>query len=130
MVIKPGRLNVELEHLSRLETRENQGALDDWLPNANLFRIEVVLDHLEQITTLLTTGYCPEGYTTTQKRHLIVRVTDYQLIAGHLFKMGLDQVLRWCIFQHEREDVLWECHVRVAGGHVGGVSAWNSPRLR
>lgn len=34
--------------------------------------------------------------------------------------MGLHQILRWCILQHEREDILWECDAGVAGGHVGG----------
>jgi len=34
--------------------------------------------------------------------------------------MGLDQILRRCVLQHERKDVLWECHARVVRGHVGG----------
>lgn len=34
--------------------------------------------------------------------------------------MGLDQILRHCVLQHERNDVLWECHTGVIGGHVGG----------
>lgn len=93
--------------------------MDDHLPDADLFRVEAVPDHLKQITTLLITNHCPEGYTTTQKQHLIVRATYYQLIIGHLYKMGLDQVLRQCILQHEREYLLWECHVGVARGHVG-----------
>jgi len=54
-----------------------------------------------------------------QRRHLVVRATDYQLIAGHLYKMDLDQLLRHCILRHERNDGLWEFHAGVARGQVG-----------
>jgi transposase InsO family protein len=42
------------------------------------------------------------------------------LIAGQLYKLGLDSILRRCVLDHERQDILWECHNGVAGGHVGG----------
>lgn len=63
VVIKPRKLNVGPDHLSRLEIGENEGAVDDQLPDVDFFRIEVIPDHLEEITTLLTIGHCPEGYT-------------------------------------------------------------------
>lgn len=87
-------------HLLRLETGENEGELDDQLPDAYLFRIEAIPYYLEEIVGLLITGHSLEGYTPTQKRHLVVRVADYQLITGHLHQMGLDQVLRHCILPH------------------------------
>jgi hypothetical protein len=34
--------------------------------------------------------------------------------------MGLDNILRRCVLNHERKDILWECHSGVVGGHVGG----------
>lgn len=36
-----------------------------------------------------------------------------------LYKLSLDKVLPRCVLNHERDDVLWECHSRVVGGHVG-----------
>ena len=36
-----------------------------------------------------------------------------------MYKMGLDQILRRCVLDHERESILWENHYGVAGGHVG-----------
>jgi len=45
---------------------------------------------------------------------------DYQLIVGKLYKLGLDSILRRCVLDHERQDILWECHSGVARGHVGG----------
>lgn len=67
------------------------------MPKVDLFRIEAIPDHLEEIATLLTTGHFQEGYMATQRRHLVVRAVYYYLIAGHLYKMGLDQILRHCI---------------------------------
>ena len=85
-----------------------------------MFRIEVVPDYLEYIATFLSLVQCPPDYTTVQKKHLVVRAGYYQLIAGQLYTMGLDQILRHCILDHERECVLWECHAGIAGGHIGG----------
>lgn len=63
MIVKPRRLNVGPDHLSRLETGENEGSLDDQLPDANIFRIEAIPDYLADIATYLTMGWCPQHYT-------------------------------------------------------------------
>jgi hypothetical protein len=34
--------------------------------------------------------------------------------------MVLDSILRRCVLDHERPDILWECHSGVSGGHIGG----------
>ena len=62
----------------------------------------------------------PADYSTTQKRHMAIRAAYYQLIAGQLYKIGTGNILRRCVLDHERPDILWECHSGVAGGHVGG----------
>jgi hypothetical protein len=59
-------------------------------------------------------------YSTTQKHHMVVREAEYQLIVGKLYKLGLDSILKRCVLDHERQDILWECHSGVVGGHVGG----------
>lgn len=56
VVIKPDRLNVGPDHLSQLETGENEGAVNDRLLDNDLYRIEGIPDQLEDIATLLTTG--------------------------------------------------------------------------
>jgi hypothetical protein len=65
-------------------------------------------------------GTTSEHYFATQKRHLIVRVVDHQLNVGQLYKLGLDHNLIQCVLDHERPNILWECHSGVVGGHVGG----------
>ena len=84
VIFEPDRLNVGPDHLSRLETGENEGSLDDQLPDVDLFRVEAVPDYLADIATYLTTGQCPQDYTPLQKFHLVVRAANYQLIAGQL----------------------------------------------
>jgi len=42
-----------------------------------------------------------------------------QLITGHLYKLGLDKILRCSMLDHERPDILLECHNGVVGGHIG-----------
>jgi hypothetical protein len=85
-----------------------------------LFRIEEILEYLEDIETFLNIGACPKTSSTTHKFHMVVGLVDYQLIAGQLYKLGLDNILRCCVLDHERQDILWECHNGVAEGHVGG----------
>ena len=62
----------------------------------------------------------PANYSATQKRHMVVRAGNYQLIVGQLYKLRTENILRRCVLDHERPDILWECHNGVAGGHVGG----------
>ena len=51
---------------------------------------------------------------------MVFQATDYQLIVGKLYNLFLDSILMKCVLDHERQYILWECHSRVAGGHVGG----------
>jgi hypothetical protein len=55
-----------------------------------------------------------------QKKNLVVWAADYQLIAGHLYKMGADSILRRCVLEHERPRILAESHEGIAGGHYAG----------
>jgi len=51
---------------------------------------------------------------------MVFREVDYQLIIEQLYKLGIDNILRQCVLDHERQDILWEFHNGLAGGHVGG----------
>jgi hypothetical protein len=74
--------------------KESGRAVDDQLPDADLFRIEAIPEYLEDIEIFLSTGACPETYSTTQKFHMVVRAAEYQLITRQLYKLGLDNILR------------------------------------
>ena len=55
VIVKPGILNMGLDHLSRLENGENGGSLDNHLTDADIFRVEAIPEYLDQIATYLTT---------------------------------------------------------------------------
>jgi hypothetical protein len=55
----------------------------------HIFHIEAIPDYLSDIALFLTIGTMSEGYSATQKRHLVVCATDYQLIAGPIVQIRI-----------------------------------------
>ena len=96
-VVRPGKLNVGPDHLSRINTGEEQTGVKDDLPDAHLFRIEAVPSELEEIAQFLENGQAPEGMSTKKKQILAMKAAPYSLINGFLYKMGLDNILRRCV---------------------------------
>jgi hypothetical protein len=48
---------------------------------------------------------------------LVVRVADFSLIVGELYKMGPDDIMRRCVMEAERPLILAKEHEGIAGGH-------------
>jgi hypothetical protein len=51
---------------------------------------------------------------------LVVCAADFSLIAGKIYKMGPDEILRRCVMEEERPLILEEAHEGIAGGHYAG----------
>jgi hypothetical protein len=49
-----------------------------------------------------------------------VRAADFSLIAGQIYNMGPDEILRRCVMEAERLLILAEAHEGIAGGHYVG----------
>jgi hypothetical protein len=96
---------------------EDPTCIDDDLPDAHLFRVEVAPKDLEDIENFLEEGKAPEDLSTNKKKVLALKVAPFTIINGYLYKMGTDDVLRRCVPEHEREDVINEAHAGPAGGH-------------
>ena len=62
--MKPRRLNARPDHLSRIETGEEPTNLEDNLPDAQLFSIQITDDYFRDIIEFLMTGTTPEEFTT------------------------------------------------------------------
>jgi hypothetical protein len=120
VIIKPRKLNACPDHLSRVTNGEEPTSLEDNFPDVQLFSIQIVDDYFVEIIQYLSTGTTPQEYTTTQKKNLVVRVVDYQLIAGHLYKIGADSILRRYVLENERPRILSEARQELAGGHYAG----------
>lgn len=79
--------------MSRIKTGEEPSNLEEGLPDAHLFVVRIAGRHFEDIIHFLITRTTPEGYYVQQKKELVVHVVDFSVIAGHLYKMGIDDVL-------------------------------------
>ena len=93
VVVKPGQLNMEPDHILRIEIGEEPTNLEEGLPNAQLFVVYVADGHFEDIIHFLPTRIALEGYIVQQKKELVVRATDFSVIVGHLSRSGL---MRYC----------------------------------
>ena len=94
IIVKIGRLNIGLDHLSKLESGEEPIDLDDSLPNVHLFSIQIVDDYFPDIIEFLVTGNALVEYTEKQRKKLVVKATDFTIIAGQLYKLGPNEILR------------------------------------
>lgn len=50
----------------------------------------------------------------------MVHTTDFSVIAGHLYKMGSDEILRCYVPDFEHNRILAESHEGVVGGNYVG----------
>jgi hypothetical protein len=48
---------------------------------------------------------------------MVVIAADYQLIAVHLYNMGVDSILRRCVLEHKRPKILVDAHEGIFEGH-------------
>eukprot|EP00253_Pinus_taeda_P022643 PITA_22643 len=100
--------------------REEPTNLEQGLPDAQLFAVGVADNHFADIIHFLTMRMAPKGYTSQQKQELIVHTVDFSVIAGHLYKMGADEILRRYVPDFERTKVLTEAHGGAGGGNYAG----------
>ena len=55
---------------------------------------------------------------STKKKHILaMKAALYSLINGFLYKMGLYDILRRCILEHERDNIIHKAHYGPTGGH-------------
>jgi hypothetical protein len=79
-------------------------------------------DYFTNILEFLSTSMPPYELAIAQKKQLVVKATNYQLIAGNLYKLGGYGILRQCVLEHERFMILEEARDGIVGGHYLGKS--------
>jgi ABC-type antimicrobial peptide transport system ATPase subunit len=87
--------------------------------NAQLVAVKMVDDYFTDIVQFLSTRMALSNMTMAQKKQLVVKATNYQSIAGNLYKLGADRILR-CVLEHEMPMILSEAHEAIARGHYVG----------
>ena len=115
----PGKENAVADFLSRLEEPgTDQGVADD-LPDAALFSLTSAQedDWYEQMRNFIMDYSFPHQWSRDKKRRLALRSRDFTIIAGQLYKKGIDQICRRCVPEHEKNGILMEAHQGITGGH-------------
>ena len=88
--------------------------------DVQLFTIHITDDYFVDIIKFLTIGTVPVGYSTKQKKQLVVKAVDFTIIIGQLYKLGPNEILRRYVLPHERPLILEEAHASITGGHYSG----------
>ena len=76
--------------------------------------------HFKYIIHFLTIGTTLKGYSIQQKKELVVRVTDFSVIVGHLCKMKNDEILQRYVPEFKRSRILTDAHGSTTGGNYAG----------
>lgn len=109
-----------LDHLSRIKIGEEPSSLEDGLPDAQVFAVCITDNYFTNIIQLLMTRTSLKGYTTQQKKELVVHAKDFLVIVGNLYKMGFNEILQIYVPEFECASILAEAHGEVARGHYSG----------
>jgi hypothetical protein len=73
VIVKPGKMNVGLDHLSRVTNGEEPNNLEDNFPDAQLFSVQIVDEYFINIIEYLSARIVPQDFSTTQKKNIVVR---------------------------------------------------------
>jgi len=96
IVDKPGKDNVVVDFLSRLNVQGNNEPVDDVFPDEDLFAISIQSLWFANLANYLVLGKCPQHFNSKQIRRLVRESSRYKWVNGLLFKNCLDHVLCWC----------------------------------
>jgi hypothetical protein len=87
VIMKARNFNSGPDHLSHILSGEYEGNLDENLSNAHLLVIKMVDDYFVETIEFFSIGVAPPDFTVEQNKKLVVKVVDYQLIVGNLYKL-------------------------------------------
>ena len=116
VIHRPGN---EHDYLSRLDSGELLEGISDEILDARLFQVQKVVNEnwYDQMLNYLMDGVFPKGMNKDHQRKIALKSKPYLIIASFLYKIGIDDVIRRCVPDHEQQSILEEAH---AGGHFSG----------
>ncbi|XP_057826901.1 uncharacterized protein LOC131038479 [Cryptomeria japonica] len=117
IIDKPGKANVVVDFLSRIQTQDSPGAIDDSFPDEHLFSINVNILWYVDIANYLAANNIPPYFSLKERRLLVEKSFNFSWIVDCLFYTRLYQVMRRCVSEDETYDILHSSHDKPCGGH-------------
>ena len=114
---KPRKHNVVVNFLSRLEHTTYQEMIEDAFPYDHLFSISTKIPWFSNMENYLAIGKFPQHFIYIEKAKIVKQIKNYSWIKGHLFKLGLDHILRRCKREDQTHDIFHACHNTPPRGH-------------
>ena len=109
------------DHLSRLVQEyligDDEIPLRENFPDEHLWAIQGEEPWYADLVNYLTHGVLPTGLNWQGKKRFIKRSREYFWDEPYLFKHGPDHVIRRCVPEVEKYEVLRFCHEFQCGGH-------------
>jgi hypothetical protein len=65
-------------------------------------------------------GVIPDDLNWHQRKKFLRDSCYYIWDDPHLFKVGVDGLLRKCVSEEEAKSIMWHCHSSLYGGHYNG----------
>ena len=93
--------------------------VNDQLPDADLFQTKGVfsISWYEHMLGFLIDGTLPGNFSVDQRRKFSLKSRPFLVIAGALYRKGVDQIIRRCVPDFEQDAVLQKAHSGISGGH-------------
>ena len=120
VLVKKGKTHQRVDHLSHLVHGEKPTEVEDDLPNAYLFNIEMIPRWSEDIIPLLTIGQMDILVPLREKQTLIQKKAPFVMLVERMYHTGQDGILRLCIEPKEKAHYLKYAHETIGGIHMAG----------
>ena len=117
VVISLGKVNVALDHLSRIETGEEPIGIDNDLPNTHTFKVEETPKELADIVQFLQDNQAPSRLHKRKNKILATKAIPYTLMRRYFYMWRNGDILRLCDLEHEQLSIREESHFGPIGRH-------------
>ncbi|KAK8574667.1 hypothetical protein V6N12_062356 [Hibiscus sabdariffa] len=119
---RKGTENQVADHLSRLDNPHNQDRdveIRDSFPDEKILFATAIPWYADSVNFLVS-GIVPPDLSSQGRKKFRHDAKFFYWDEPYLFKQCADQVLRRCVPDEERKDIMYHCHAAACGGHFGG----------
>src|SRR5215204_2423928 len=124
IIDRKGADNPIADNLSRLENiAYDPVPVNDSFPNEQLAVIKVSSREspwYADYANFIVSKYLPPTFSAQQRRKFFYDLRHYFWDDPHLYKEGVDGIMRRCVPEYEQQEILSKCHGSVYGGHHAG----------